>query len=589
MMLEGICDMLHRILALGFGKRVCQEPARDGELQFSQVGVHLSYGFDLGCFVNPIDAARRLLKSDFAVGFRNYAAGKQEVSDACYVEAEREGEHYSTATTEVDEGQEGLFKVLEWQEVQTRIDREIFDNDYLEETPFARISLRPFEATFANESIVFNVVVTVHRSGIAVLGVDGVLSHPLRVHEIVRLHYMPLLPIHNCRVASVVNSYLSRDKQVTLDDLLDAYSRLIVEKVQGKRYRARNSLNRSLRSLWVARYPIIFVRCSEVETSEDFRALYAEPLARLVLGFLGPSKLNWIKVKETYEDDLSFVDDHSLYLTEGYAIGIQYGSIGHDTPVRFRDTERALWVLQTTTVIDILILQRMLLAVYAERIEQVTLDASGLVRLNKIRQEMLLALDEYEVLGLLGLSRYGSVVEVLQHGQEKLRVKDMHTLFSQRLDHIERLVQVVESKRRAARDWALKIVTTIVSLVLSLPAAHSFVDTVAGWSPALSGSYPPWIRVPFTWLVESAQNRPTFWTIVLYAVIVAVTMFAFWSGTVATWLRKQRAVPIPETTKSQVGRLFPMSFGELADLMGVTKAELQDIRRQSGKGSGEQK
>lgn len=611
------------------------------DLQFSQVDIYYNYAFDLGHSVNPTDVARHLLRTDFAQAFRNYATGEDEIADRYrrqaisyrkFLDAQQALQDMQTRSglspylklllinpivygpalfrglrralskevpepdaaesVEKDEGHDEVTDVVAefvsdlvaLLAIQEHVDRTVFHEDYLDKIPFVRVGLQPFEATLGGESVVFDVTVTIHRSGIAILTAYGIFSHTLGVRGIIELERMSLLPIHSCEIPSaVINRYhsllyggpqvfgeefvtedrpgyvrLDVEEETVLAALLDAYRYSIIEAAQGKRYRSLDSLHRFLRSQQYFGYPIIFVRHPEVDTGEDFKAQYADALARLVLGFHSPSKLKQSKVGEICKDDLSNTDDYSLYLTEGSATVLYYGNAECKIPAEIRSAEWVRETFMTAVVIDILVLQRMILATYAAQLDQVTLDVSGLNRLNRIKQDLLVMLEEYEV---LGLSHYGSVHDIIQRGQEILRIGDMHTLFAQRLENIERLVQVVESRRRIARDQLLKYITTIVSLVLSFPAAHNIVDIVRGWASVPSRAYPSWIQLPFVWIVKSANTRPIYTTLVLYLAIFVPTFVAIWSGTMVDWMRrKQRAVPAPKAMKSTARTLSPMSF-----------------------------
>ena len=51
------------------------------DVRFSDVDIYYNYAFDLGHPVNPVDAARQLLRTGFAQAFRNYATGEDEIAD----------------------------------------------------------------------------------------------------------------------------------------------------------------------------------------------------------------------------------------------------------------------------------------------------------------------------------------------------------------------------------------------------------------------------------------------------------------------------------------------------------------------------
>src|SRR5512138_1938998 len=50
-------------------------------LKYSGVDVYFNYIFDVGHTVNPIDAARKILRTPIGQAFRNYQTGVSEIAD----------------------------------------------------------------------------------------------------------------------------------------------------------------------------------------------------------------------------------------------------------------------------------------------------------------------------------------------------------------------------------------------------------------------------------------------------------------------------------------------------------------------------
>jgi hypothetical protein len=615
--------------------------------------------------VNPIDAARRLLKAEFVGGFLNYATGDQEVAD-CYrghttqykkyldaqqallemqsgsglkpyvklllsdpplwgpvlfhgfcralsekseesgpVEENRIDEEEEITDEVVDSVADFVLALLGQLAIQEIVDRTVFHEDYLDKVPFTRVNLQPFEARLGNDEVSFGVTVTIHRSGIAILTAHGAFPHKLGVREIIELQSMSRLRIQGCEVpATVINRYYSLlfekiseddlrafseefaaenhsgyvrlnevEEESVLAGLFDCYRYSIIEAVQGKQYESLDSLHLSLRSQQYFGYPVTFVEHREVETSKEFKAKYGESLAKLAIGFRSSSGLREEKVKEICERDLSIVNDYSLHLTEGGATVVRYGETVDSALSETRSAEWLYDAFMTSVVLDILILQQMILTVYKMQLGRVTLDTSGLSQLNDIKRELLLALEEYEV---LGLSHYGSVREMIQSGQEILRIKDMHAALVQRLDNIEHLVEIAESKRKSTQQKILKIATTFISSLLSLSVANKIVEIVRSWASVPSHNYPLWIQLPFTWLVETFKARPTLWTLVLYLLILAVTVGVTW-GTAGNWprIRKERVIPAAKPMTSVARTISPMHLALRAIDRGTeTKDEI---------------
>ena len=639
------------------------------DLRFSQVDIFYNYAFDLGYSVNPIDAARQLLKAEFAGGFLNYATGDQEIADCyrdhttqykkyldtqqallemqsgsglkpyvkllfsdpplwgpvlyrgfCRVLSGKDEESDAVEENKIDEEEEKevadevvdsvadfVLVLLGRLAIQEIADRTVFHEDYLSKVPFTRVSLQPFEARLDNHDVSFGVTVTIHRSGIAILTAHGAFPHKLGVREIIDLQSMSRLGIQGCEVpAMVINRYYSLlfgkiseddlrafneefatenrsgyvrfnevEDESVLAGVFDFYRYSIIEAVQGKQYKSLDLLHQSLRSQQHFGYPVTLVECQETETSKEFKAKYAESLAKLVIGFQSSSGLSEGKIKEIRDRDLSIVDDYSLHLTEGGATVVRYGESVDSAPSETRSAEWFHDAFMTSVVLDILILQRMILMIYEMQLARVTLDAPGLNRLNDIKRELLLTLEEYEV---LELSHYGSVHEMIRSGQEALRIKDLHTAFGQRLKNIEDLVEIAESKRKAAQQKRLKIATTFISSFLSLSVADKIVEIVGSWASVPSHSYPLWIRLPFTWLVETFKARPTLWTLVLYLLILAVTVGVTW-GTAGDWprIKKERVIPAAKPTTSVTRTVSPMHLALRAvDRDSETKDEIDE-------------
>lgn len=623
---------------------------REPGCRFSQVNVFYNLAFDLGHPVNPVDAARQLLKADFAGGFQNYDTGRQEIADRYryhsvqynkYLEARqalremdsgagprpflklllsdprrwgpilirgfrrtRSEENEGPDTTSMAEGDESgkvgheltesaaefALALLGRLAIQESVDRTIFHEDYLSRLPFTRISLQPFQAELASGSVDFAVTVTIHRSGIAILATHGSFSRGMGLREIIELQPASMLPICGCEIpASIIKRYylLSLDRlrerdlktfneecvvenrpeylrfevedDTVLAAILDAYRYSIIEAVQGKEYASLKSLHQSLRSRQYFGYPVIFARYRGAKTEKDFRSQHAESLAKLVLGFRGSSRLKQDRIKEICDGDLSIADDHSLYLTEGSATALYYGESASNHPLEPHGAEWLHKAFMTTVVLDALILQRMILALYDMELDQISLDMSGLKRLNAIRRELLLALEEFEI---LGLSHYGSVHDLIQRGQEILRIKDMYEAFIQRIETIEDLTQVAESRRKATQDQFSRTMATLISALLSLPIAHAIVNIISNWAPVLYHAYPLWIQAPFSWIVEHVQSYPVLSTILLYLSILILTLIAAWGPGLASLLtrRKKHVVPARQTVTSTARTFSPIAL-----------------------------
>ena len=89
-----------------------------------------------------------------------------------------------------------------------------------------------------------------------------------------------------------------------------------------------------------------------------------------------------------------------------------------------------------------------------------------LTKLTKLKQEFIMALQEFEA---LGISYYGTVHEIIKRGQEIFRINDLRKMFEIKLQGVEGLIQKEEEQNRLRRERIFKMLTTIVAIVFSLP------------------------------------------------------------------------------------------------------------------------
>ena len=518
-------------------------------LQFSHVDIHYNYVFDVGGQVNPIDAARQVLGTDLGQAFRNYATGKSEVADRYRVwvetfekltqlrddlekietgqnlaghlklvllnpklygvaylralkaaispsrhreETDRQDDgEIDAAIGEVAEAIADLLGLLAFQE---HVDREILYSGYMESVPFARVGLQPFGAVIDELETDFDVTLTIHRSGIAILSAYGVFRGSMPLDQVLRLQRASQLPVKEFdlpsraiqRYLSLVTGHAPNEKQTrefetsnpstrrgyvrleadedsVLLGAFDAYRYFLIEAIQGKRFRSIDDLHSQLRSSHWRAYPMLFIKRTDPSypSSAAFKEEQAEVLARLVIGCDSSWAVKAGMIKETCDQDLSLVDDYSLYLTEGSGAAICYEDY-LKVPPSIAANE---WIRQkflTTVVVDMLLLQRGLLSTLDVYLDKARYDAS---RLNDLRKEYLLGLEELEA---LRISYYGSVHDIIKHGQRVWRIDELRSSFLAKLDSIEGLIAVAENRQRASRERVAKTLTSVAAAVSAL-------------------------------------------------------------------------------------------------------------------------
>jgi hypothetical protein len=629
---------------------------KQANLQFSQIAIHFNYAFDLGKAINPVDAARQLLATDFAEAFINYSTGENEIANRYqpYSDLYHQYLQFKQVITEWDEepsryksylklvkmlrtsmGREFIFHLfksyfshnnsgediedlqstsipngeadngtidledvvadfvqdlLSSLAIQEGVDRTIFHEDYLEKGSFARVSLKPFQAVFDKWTIVFDVAVTIHHSGVAILTAYGFIKDILSVDDILALDKISLFPVYTCEIpSSIFNRYdyflsqgtmsekeiYTRNAEFYVDDhpgylrfdieqggvfagLLDAYRYTIIEKIQNKRYKSLDSLHQSLRSNHYFGYPIIFIKqiTPQVTTASEFKKRYTESLSKLVAGYKGKSKLKSEIVEKFTEKDLAAADTYSFFMTEGKATILYFAS--SNFPESILSAEWYHDRFMVTSVLDILILQKAILKTYSVQIDRTTLNLQGLKHLNEIKRNLLIVLDDYAG---LEVSHYGSVKEMLDVGKELLLIKDENEIFNQRLHNLEGLIQIEESNKRSAKEQLLQTLAIIATLIFSFGQVTNFVDAVSSWSSTPSQIYPVMIQIPYIWIVECFRARPVFSTILIYLLIIVVFSITLARATVVSWFRRNyQIVPAFPEAKSKLKTLSPMKF-----------------------------
>ncbi len=614
------------------------------QLQFSDVDVYYNYVFDLGRHVNPIDAARRILGTDLGQAFRNYVTGKSEVADrhkgwveayeklqqlrddvekietgqnlagrlklllsnprlygGVYLhalradfsspnhqeESDREEEEDSDIESFIDdEVAEAIIDLLGLLAFQEHVDHEIFYSGYMETVPFARVGLQPFGVVIDEQEIVFDVTLTIHRSGIAILTAYGVFSGSMPLDQALRLQRGTKLPVKefdlpSCaiqRYLSLLTGYTPNQKQIrefetsnpsthqgyvrlegdeesVLGAAFDTYRYFVIETIHEKKYRSIDDLHNKLRSRHWHAYPMVFIKRTDPSylSATDFKEVQSEALARLVVGLNTSSILKPKLIAEICEQDLSIVDDYSLYLTEGSGTAIYYENF-LKVPQSIAANE---WIRQkflTTVVVDMLLLQKGILSTFNVYLDKATYDAS---QLNALKKEYLLGLEEFEA---LKISYYGSVHDIIKRGQEICRIDDLRSLFLVKLDSIEGLIKVAEKRQQARRERIVKFLTTLAATILALKAAQDVVDVLLRWPSSAPSAYPAFIRSAYSITIDIVIQHPTTVTLVLYFMIVFMTLVALWHQRPGGLRQRKRVLEDHAIPKSPERTVSPMSF-----------------------------
>ena len=519
-------------------------------INYSNVDIFENYIFDIGKPINPIDASRKLLEAEVGQAFRNYQTGKSELSDnyaialnehkkvikmkevleeldkkpnlGTYLKLIKQDPAYFlkafgnafwvsiTGKSKSDENEitetelkkhldefdkwagDTITDLLGLLAIHEFVDKEIFSSSYLDGNPFARISLQPFGATIEKQSVLFDVTLTLHRSGVAILTIYHGLSDVLPLEDLQKYQRFNRLKIEDCELptkvinkyANLIEGYIPRigySKKFASDEygytkfengelpdigeILDAYRFYCIETILGKAHWSIDYLLNNLRSDFWSGYPIIFINKTKPEyiSRKDLLKDHSGEIAKLIIGFTSSSDLTPEVISKTCLDDLSIVEDYSLYLTEGSGTIIYYNAQKKNIDLKENGIEDIRKQFHTSAVVDMLLFQRGIMQIFNSQISHAYYD---LTKLTKLKQEFIMALQEFEA---LGISYYGTVHEIIKRGQEIFRINDLRKMFEIKLQGVEGLIQKEEEQNRLRRERIFKMLTTIVAIVFSLP------------------------------------------------------------------------------------------------------------------------
>lgn len=239
---------------------VAQDNRQPLDPRFEEIAVFYNFVFDLAGFVNPTEAARSLLKEEFALSTANYLNNDIEVAERfkdlaqlradtrhlaemydrlesaglsgtmgwvvrhprstwqlwrqlwrAYfsaqeeeVEEEVERDLQSILTDTTDFLDEAMTRIQVFEALQRHIDRTLFTPQYLQDIPFTRIGLQPFFATIGGVRMDIDVGVLIHRTGVAILTFYAFFDVEKTVDELISLQLATQLPVESMEVVRAI-------------------------------------------------------------------------------------------------------------------------------------------------------------------------------------------------------------------------------------------------------------------------------------------------------------------------------------------------------------------------------------------------
>lgn len=199
----------------------------------------------------------------------------------------------------------------------------------------------------------------------------------------------------------------------------------------------------------------------------------------------------------------------------------------------------------------------MIFTLFAGKLNTITPDKKGLIRLNTIKRELLFDLEEYET---LSLSNFGSVTDLIKRGQGILRLNAIYELFSRKVATMETIAQAEELWIKLSREGVIKVVTTLLATLLSLTTANAFVKVILEWSSTPSIQNPEWSKMLYITVVGFVHTRPVFSTIFIYFVSLIITILVLWVRIPRTMLKDRRIVPEAKHVRSKSRAVSPVRF-----------------------------
>lgn len=608
-------------------------------LKFSDIDIHFNYVFDIGKTINPIDASRKILRTDIGQAFRNYVTHKSEIGDSyksisedykkavniktiakeletrpsllthlkIFRQAPRHfGKVYlnafqkafaTTTEKEPDEQEEVDYKkplyeikesigktvtdLLGLLTIHEYVDRDIFQSSYLESASFTRVGLQPFGATINNQSILFDVTLTIHRTGIAILTAYGGFAGKFLQKELLQFQRFQDLSVKDCELptdiilkyTNLLDGYVlnfGASREFTKDErgytrlkkgeiakygkIFDAYRIYCTQAILERKFWSLDDFFRKSRSSNWFMYPVIFINDMKPSYSsgEKFKELHSDELAKLILGMNSSSNLKAKVVKEVCNEDLSPINNNSVYLTEGSGIIINYNNSKDKIRKKGEANGLIYEEFSTSAVVDMMLLQKGILQTFNNQLSQATYN---LTKLTELKQEYLYGLQEFEA---IGISYYGAVHEIIRRGHQIFRINDLRKLFEIKLQGIEGFIQKAEEQNRLRRERIFKILTTLVAIVFSITGAQSVVDTILKWPHLAPDTYPHWLRFSYDWVMSNLIQYPTTIVIGIYVITIFITIMALWYETIAgarsknLVINKQNFPANPERTISPI-------------------------------------
>ncbi len=530
-------------------------------MQCHDVVIFYNFVFDIGKPVNPTQAARDLLKKDFACASANHITDTIEIAPrlkkllnlceravqfatiSSYIEQhkwkealswvrhhpihtlfmlksiriEKGGKHAQASTSQqksivtdlkdtlrtIDHS---MTKLQSLEGLQLYSDKQLFSPLYLREAPFVRVGLQPFVATIDGEDIGVDVSLVIHRTGVAILTCGVMFQKPKTIDALIHMKVLEEIAVPHFEVAKALIDVSSTahdlermkitptskrsssgiewceyklQRPVNLFFIFHLYQDAIIAAISKRTFKKNETFSWLRTTDWFA-YPIMFIRqvTPKYPTDEAFKKHHAQELAGLVLGFPRWRQVKPEKIQEVIDKDLTLTRDYSFYLEASHATIVYHHDHLMQLEKQFgKNIPGQEWLFQhfqASAIVEALLTQEWLLHVLDCELNVLPYN---LAKLNRFKQNLIIALDEYHKI----LFSHGTAQDILKAGQDVMCIHDRYEGIVQKLDRVEKLIEVKESQQLARRILFFNFVLLLLTLIAGLPSAQQIVNIVSSW------------------------------------------------------------------------------------------------------------
>ncbi len=529
----------------------------DREPTLGDVRIHYNYVFDLGHSENPMATVRTLLKNDIALSAVGFETDEVFVADR-FVELEKllaktarmqawgnlaqegaslrvlarksprltiaalwaavrqttdsqtdpvSGSKEDTATDDNpletfqrtrDLIHSSMAEVQLFQMAQREAYRRLFRPGYLMGSPFAMVSLQPFNVILPEGEAEVNVGLLVHKLGVGVLSFYVPLPGSYTTADLISISVASDMKFTASEVARPLLDAQAREsgleypspeafgakstgmrggvewlryahpEPVNLADVFALYRAGIDLALAGRK---RHSARRLRTNEWLI-YPVIFVPKGAGRHGASLKVTHPVHTAEIVLRHQGWADLSPDVVKSVIAQDASIDRATSFFVTEG-ASTLFYSP---DYYLHNSELDEATlgnsWIfefLSRVASVQPLLVQRWILQVLSSELDVMPRTWRALAGL---KRSLLQGLEE---ISGVPLAAFGTLNEILTCGRKAFGIEQGYAEVRQKLDLLERTLDLEEFRRRATRDRVVTGGVGLLTAILGLVGASDLV------------------------------------------------------------------------------------------------------------------